>query len=487
MSSKKLWMIAAVLTLAAALLMTAAPPQDANAGDRMQWWREARFGMFIHWGLYALYGGEYNGFDYGKEMGGASAEHIFYRAPIPAGEYAAMAKQFNPVKFDAREWVSLAKEAGMKYMVITSKHHDGFSMFGTKMSDYNIVDATPFGRDVIGELAEECRKQGLYFGVYYSHSIDWRNRKRSWRNLPPPTPEYIRFVKGQLRELLTNYGQMSLLWFDTGDQYADVNSEYGRLVKSLSPGTIVSGRLRGREDIADYRSEGDRRIPPERVEGDVETPMTMRDNWGYDRDESNWKSLPDMIERFSLTVCRGANMLLNVGPTPEGTFTPEEVSLLKGLGAWMKTNGEAVHGTAAGPFPFDFEWGSMTRKPGKLYLHVLKWNPEGIAFHGLKSRVKRAWLLADAERSPLEVEQDLSRGTIRVKTPRQDPSPYADVVVLELDGELKTDPNATGEYVWKKDIDIRQNTAKMEKQKALGWDPNWSWDSPEKPAWGSHR
>jgi alpha-L-fucosidase len=183
----------------------------------MQWWRDGRFGMFIHWGLYSMYGGEYEGFDYGKEMGGGSCEHIFYRAPIPRDEYVGRAKEFNPVEFDAAEWVGLAKAAGMKYMVITSKHHDGFSMYGTKMSDYNIVDATPFGRDVIGDLAPECRRQGIEFGVYYSHSIDRYHRKRSWRNLPPVTDEYKKFVKGQLTELLTNYGEMSLLWFDVGD------------------------------------------------------------------------------------------------------------------------------------------------------------------------------------------------------------------------------------------------------------------------------
>lgn len=479
-NSLRVLAVGLLLALAAVMLTADPAVTAADKDERMGWWREARFGMFIHWGLYAMYGGEYDGIDYGKEMGGGSCEHIFYRAPIPAEEYSGMAKKFNPVKFEAKEWVSLAKEAGMKYMVITSKHHDGFSMFDTRMTDYDIVDGTPFGRDVIGELSAECKRQGIKFGVYYSHSVDWYHRKRSWRNLPPPSPEYVGFVKGQLTELLTNYGHMSLLWFDVGDQYADVNSEYGNLVKKLSPNTIVSGRLRGREDIADYRSEGDRRIPPQRVVGDVETPMTMRDNWGYDRDENNWKSLKDMLERFTLTVCRGANMLLNVGPMPEGTFTPEEIELLKGIGRWMKVNSEAVYGTTAGPFAFDFEWGSIAQKPGKLYLHVLKWDPEGIAFHGLQTKVKRAYLLADRSQSPLRVEQDVAAGTIKVNVSRQAPSDLVNVIVLELEGELKTDPNATGEYVWVKDVDIRQNKIKMEKQKALGWDPGWSWDSKGK-------
>jgi alpha-L-fucosidase len=461
--------------LIVALLATAAFAQQTAQDQRMQWWREARFGMFIHWGLYSALGGEWEGLDYGKEMGGGSAEHIYYRTRITRDQYKALATQFNPVKFNAAEWVRIAKDAGMKYIVITSKHHDGFSMYGTKASPYNIVDATPFKRDVIAELAAECRKQGIHFGVYYSHSVDWENRKRSWRNLPPPPPEYVDLVKKQLAELLTNYGRMSLLWFDVGDQYKDINTAYADLVKRLSPETIVSGRLGGHANIADYRSEGDRRIPPARVTGDVETPMTMRDNWGYDRDENNWKSVKDLLERFSLTVCRGANMLLNVGPTPEGTFTPEEIHRLRGIGQWMKVNAEAVYGTTASPFDFDFQWGSISQKPGKLYLHVLKWNPEGIAFPGLKTPVKRAYLLADSKRAPLKVTQNA--GTTTVSVPAAAPSAYVAVIALELDGPLQTDPAVQGTYVWVKNIDIRLNEEKMERQRKLGWDPKWSWDT----------
>ncbi len=468
------------LKLLAALILIplSAFSQPALTQDqRMAWWREARFGMFIHWGLYSALGGEWNGLDYGKEMGGGSCEHIYYRSLIPRDEYRGLAKRFNPTEFNAAKWVRTAKDAGMKYIVITSKHHDGFSMYGTKATPYNIVDATPFKRDVVAELAAECRKQGIRFGVYYSHSLDWENRKRSWHDLPPPPPEYTKLVKAQLTELLTRYGKMSLLWFDVGDQYKDVNTSYGELVKRLSPETILSGRLGGHANIADYRSEGDRRIPPARVSGDVETPMTMRDNWGYDRDESNWKSVKDLLERFSLTVCRGANMLLNVGPTPEGTFTLEEIERLRGIGEWMKVNGEAVYGTEASPFDFDFEWGSISQKPGKLYLHVLKWNPAGIEFTGLKTQVKRAWLLADTRRAPLKVQQDIAAGSTRIAVPASAPSENVNVIVLELGGPLQTDPAAKGSYVWVKGIDIRLNKEKMDRQRKLGWDEKWSWDT----------
>ncbi|MFB3829145.1 MAG: alpha-L-fucosidase [Bryobacteraceae bacterium] len=450
------------LRLLAALLL--APALHAAGDDRMKWWRDARFGMFIHWGLYSTLGGEWEGFDYGKEMGGASAEWIMLQARIPKERYAALAGRFNPVKFSAKEWVSLAREAGMRYMVITSKHHDGFSMFRTQLTPYNIVDATPFRRDPIAELAAECRRQGLKFGLYYSHSKDWYHRKTVNRDPDPPSPDYVKFVKGQLRELLTGYGDLGIIWFDTGDQFADVNTEYGRLVRELQPNALISGRLNGREGASDYKQEGDRRIPPRRVAGDVETPMTLRDNWGYDRDESNWKSERDILERLSLTACRGANMLLNVGPKPDGTLCPEEIERLKAIGRWMSVNGEAIYGTSASPFDFDFAWGSMTQKANRLYLHVLRSDAQGISFNGLRTRIVKAALLADRSRK-VDVEQ--MGGAVRIRVPS--PPRGIFVVALDLAGPIETDPAATGAYHWVKDVDIRLNREKMKRQRAQGW------------------
>ncbi len=455
------WVLAGAMTVSAAALRAeetapdaAAPANPATPRDaRMQWWREARFGMFIHWGLYSVLGGEWKGKDYGKEMGGHSAEWVMYDANIPAAEYEPLAKEFNPVNFDAAAWVGAAKAAGMKYMVITAKHHDGFSLFDSKVTDYDIMDASPFKRDIIKELADECRKQGLRFGVYYSHSKDWRNRARE-ENARPPA-KFVELVKGQLRELLTNYGDLAVVWFDTGDRFAEINTGYGKIVQELQPNCLISGRLHGRGNISDYKQEGDRKIPPRRVKGDTETPMTLRDNWGYDRDENNWKTDKDMLERFSLCVCRGANMLLNVGPRPDGTLCPEELRSLKAIGEWMAVNGEAIYGTTGSPFDFDFPWGSMTQKGNRLYLHVLKWNPQGITFNGLVSAPAKAWLLADAEKKPLAVEQTAEDALTTVQLPAEAPGPNVNIVVLEFDGPIKTDPEARGKYHWVKGTDIK--------------------------------
>jgi len=280
-----------------------------------------------------------------------------------------------------------------------------------------------------------------------------------------PSAEYINFVKQQLRELLTNYGDLAVVWFDMGDRFTDINTSYGNIVKELQPSCLISGRLRGKNNISDYRQEGDRSIPAKRVNGYVETPMTLRDNWGYDRDEDNWKSNKDILERFSLCVCRGANMLLNVGPKPDGTLCPEEIQSLKAIGKWMKVNCEAIYGTAASPFDFDFPWGSMTQKEGMLYLHVLKWNPDGIEFNGVKSKVTRAYLLADAEKKQIPVKQEEETGLVTVQVQEKAPDPNVSVIVLEFDGPVTIHPNATGNYHWKKDSGIKLHPDAVKKKK----------------------
>jgi len=428
--------------------------------DRMQWWREARFGMFVHWGLSSVLGGEWQGKNYGKEVGGASAEWIMLRARIPKEEYAKLAGQFNPHQFDAKQWVALAKAAGMKYLVITAKHHDGFCMFESEHTDYDIMDATPLKRDVIKELADECQRQGIRFGVYYSQRQDWYHSGRSKRAGSPPG--YTRMVRGHLQELLTNYGDISVVWFDTGGGNVELSDSYGEMVRRLQPRSVICSRLYSRNvpaekrKYADFESLPDRTIAGGRVQQDTETCMTMRHNWGYDRDDDNWKSTKDIIERLALSASRGANFLLNVGPTPEGSFCLEEVERLEAIGQWMEINGESIYGTTASPFDFDFPWGSITQKRNKLYLHVMKWNPAGIAFHGLVSKPSKAYLLADPERALLKIERDTNKHITTVKVPGAAPDTCDSVIALEFDASVTIDDSAVGKYHWVKDTGIKR-------------------------------
>ena len=412
--------------------------KNITQNERMQWWREARFGMFIHWGLYAIPAGEWNG----KQIGGIG-EWIMKNARIPVNEYRQLATTFNPVKFNAHDFVATAKNAGMKYIAITSKHHDGFAMFKSDASKYNIVDATPYGKDVIKALAEECQKQGLKMCFYYSQSRDWNEPNgldNDWdfpkeRNFQKYLNEK---VKPQLTELLSNYGPIGLIWFDTP---MDISKEQSQslkdMVRKLQPECIISGRLGGGVET-DYMSTGDNVIPAAVVPGDWEVPATLNNTWGFKKNDHEWKS-PEALTRLLFDIAaKGGNYLLNVGPTAEGLIPQESVDILAKVGDWMKINSECIYGTQASPFNIEFKWGNITQKPGKLYLGIFNWPSETFYLEGLKNKVRKVYLLADKQQKALFFKEIYNQETdhhrLTLELPKQAPDKVVSVIVIEIEG-----------------------------------------------------
>ncbi|MFC1543666.1 alpha-L-fucosidase [Gemmatimonadota bacterium] len=414
---------------------------------RMAWWREARFGLFIHWGLYAIPAGQW-----GEETN--HAEWIMTTAEIPVEEYERFVGRFNPVQFDADAWVSTAKRAGMKYIVITTKHHDGFALFDSAVSDYDVM-ATPFGRDVMAELAEACRRHGLEIGWYHS-IMDWHHPdylpRRAWETRSAEGADLDRFVdylRAQVTELLTDYGPIGVMWFD-GEWESTWNHEYGQplydLCLELQPDVIVNNRVdvyRGGMAglTTDEQAAGDFGTPEQQIPAtglpgmDWETCMTMNDHWGYNSSDLNYKSPRLLIQMLVDIASKGGNFLLNVGPTAEGLFPPQSIERLEAIGAWMDVNGEAIYGTTASPFT-NLPWGRCTvKQQGRrtdLFLHVFDWPADGsLIVPGIGNRPVRAWLLSD-DSQRVDVTRD---GTdLRLDLPPTAPDAICSVVVLEVRG-----------------------------------------------------
>jgi Alpha-L-fucosidase len=397
---------------------------------KMQWWREAKFGMFIHWGLYAVPSGKWGD----KTTYG---EWLMNSAKISRTEYSALAKQFNPVKFNAEEWVKIAKAAGQKYIVITSKHHDGFAMF--KSSDpYNIVDATPFKRDILKELADACRKNDMKLGFYYSQAQDWYHPGgavsggKEWDETHKgDMNKYVdRIVVPQVKEILENYGDVAVVWWDTpmnitpdmAKKISDVLKKYPNLITNNRLGGGVGGDLETPEQF----------IPATGFPGrNWEVCMTMNGHWGYNAYDDNWKSTTDLLLKLIDIASKGGNFLLNVGPNQYGVIPEVCQQSLKEMGNWLKINDDAIYGTQASPFPY-LSWGRATRKGQTIYLHVFDWPKDGKLIVPLGNKIIGARLLADAK-TGLKIKVGKNNSVIQL--PNYPPDKVASVVAIQIEGE----------------------------------------------------
>ena len=435
--------------------------EDPTRDERMEWWREARFGMFIHWGVYSVPAGVHKGHDVVANNGG----WIMNYAKIPVAEYKAYANDFNPANYDPEAWVKTAKDAGMKYIVITAKHHDGFALFDTKASDWNVVDATPYKKDLLKPLAEACEKHGIKLGFYYSQTQDWCNpggkayRALTWRGYDRPDEDVLdaytkehdgywdpvqfsktfeEYIDGvavpQVQELLTQYGDVAVLWWDTPKGITEEAALKLQALLSLQPDIITNNRLKS--DFPGDTRTPEQEIPHDGDGSDWETCMTMNETWGYRSEDVKWKSAETLIHNLVDIASKGGNYLLNIGPKADGTFPQESMDCLKTIGEWMQVNGEAIYGTQASPLT-RLSMGRCTQKKQNgntiLYITIIDWPRSKTLFlKNLHNEVLSAKVLATGE----DFVTSVSEGGLVLKFPQECPDPIASVFKIVVKGDV---------------------------------------------------
>jgi alpha-L-fucosidase len=381
--------------------------------ERMSWWQNARYGMFIHWGVYAI---------------PARGEWVMHQEHIPHEEYAPLAAEFNPRRYEPDAWVKLAKEAGMRYMVMTTRHHDGYSLFDSQVSDFT-APKTAAGRDLIREYVEACHRGGMPVGFYYS-LLDWRYP--AYFDGPQKDPEgwaeLVAYMHAQVRELCSNYGRIDVLWYDGGWPYTPEDwrsAELNAMVRSLQPQIIINNRSLVPEDF----DTPEQHIRPSEPGRPWEACMTLNGSWGYNEADNEWKTPKQVVQMLARCACGGGNLLLNIGPRADGTVPPESERTLRQVGAWLEVNGGSIYGTQRSPF--FTSTGFTTLKGNTLYVHVLRWPGREMVVPRLRNQVISVHMMQGGDAVSFRQKDDR---LLLEKLPARAPDELDTVIVVELDG-----------------------------------------------------
>lgn len=427
--------------------------------ERIAWWRQAKFGMFVHWGIYSLPGGEWKG----KKVNGY-AEHLMRKEKITRSEYLELAHRFNPLQFNADAWAKAAKDAGMRYMIITAKHHDGFAIYPSAISDFDIHDQTPFKQDPLAELSAACKKYGIKFGFYYSHAFDWEHPDapgndweynnpggdknlyggREWYDKHPELlPKAVKYVNEkaipQIKELLTKY-HPDIIWFDTPHKLPfSENLRILKAIRETAPNVVVNGRLArsSARNYGDYLNTGDRPAEFAPVTGDWEAIPTTNESYGYSRYDNSHKPAAFFIQLLAKAAARGGNLLMNIGPMGDGAIDTKDLTLLKGIGNWIKQNSESIYKVGPSPLPLQ-NWGVSTMQGNKIYLHVFDFPADKKLYvGGLKAVIGNVYILNSKK---AVVAKRIGADDVQIDLSGVSADAANTVVVLDLKGVPQTDP-----------------------------------------------